>query len=96
MKVLAFEKEVPGATDKDYATHLKAESIKVWELYQADVIREVYFRRDLPAAVLVLECTGLPEAEQILSTMPLVKEGLITFELVPLRPYPGFERLFAD
>jgi len=29
-----------------------------------------------------------------LNTLPLVKEGLITFELIPLKAYPGFERLF--
>jgi len=25
-----------------------------------------------------------------------VKAGLIEFEIIPLRPYPGFARLFAD
>jgi len=25
-----------------------------------------------------------------------VKEGLITFEVIPLKAYPGFSRLFAN
>ena len=29
-----------------------------------------------------------------LGALPLVKAGLIEFELIPLRPYPGLERLF--
>ena len=29
-----------------------------------------------------------------LDTLPLVRAGLITFELVPLAPYPGLARLF--
>ena len=26
---------------------------------------------------------------------PLVEQGLIDFEVIPLAPYPGFSRLFA-
>ena len=28
--------------------------------------------------------------------MPLVQAGLISFECIPLKPYPGFARLFKD
>jgi len=45
--------------------------------------------------VLVLECPGADEAGRALETLPLVERGLIAFELIPLRPYPGFGRLFA-
>jgi hypothetical protein len=31
-----------------------------------------------------------------LDTLPLVREKLIGFELIPLMAYPGFARLFAD
>ena len=37
----------------------------------------------------------MDEAEGLLDTLPLVKEGLIEFEVIPLAPYPGFERLFG-
>jgi len=32
----------------------------------------------------------------VLATLPLVKEGLITFEIIPLAAYPGFSRLFEN
>jgi len=67
----------------------------VWELYQSGVLRELYFRQDKDSAVLILECTDINEAEEILNTLPLVKEGLISFDIIPLVPYPGFSRLFA-
>jgi hypothetical protein len=35
------------------------------------------------------------EAKKILETLPLVKENLIEFEIIPLIPYPGFARLFT-
>ena len=66
----------------------------MWELQQAGVLRELYFRQDEDSAVLMLECTDTIEAEKILNTLPLVEEGLITFDIIPLVPYPGFSRLF--
>lgn len=94
MKILALEHELPGLTDADFAPHLKAEALHAWQLYQQDVLRELYFRRDRHEAVLVLECRDLAEAEAALNTLPLVQQRLITFELIPLAPYPGFARLF--
>jgi len=58
------------------------------------VIRELYFQVDEPAAVLVLECSDPAEAETALASLPMVAAGLIRFEMLPLRAYPGFARLF--
>jgi hypothetical protein len=93
MKILAVEHELPGATSEQFQAWLKEEALAVWRLHQADVIRELYFRADRNMAVLVLECEGVAEAEAVLAALPLVKAGLITFELIPLIPYPGFSRL---
>ncbi len=95
MKILAIEKQAPGVTAEQFKSHLRAEALGVWELYQADVFRELYFRADRSDAVLVLECSDIEEARRVLDTLPLVREGLVTFDLIPLRPYPGFARLFA-
>lgn len=96
MKILAIEKEIPGLTAEHFKPHAKAEAAQVWELYQAGILRELYFRQDRTEAVLMLECANVDEANEILNTLPLVKEGLITFEVIPLGPYPGFARLFAE
>lgn len=95
MKILAIEKELPGGTPELFQKHGKAEAQHAWELYQQGVIRELYFRQDRSEAVLILECEDVAAAEIMLQTLPLVKAGLITFELIPLKAYPGFERLFA-
>ncbi len=95
MKILAMEKELPGATAGDFRRHLKAEAARVWELYQAGIFRELYFRQDRSEAVLILECESVQEAQKVLGRLPLVREGLIAFDLVPLIPYPGFARLFT-
>ena len=95
MKILALEQELPGHTEDDFSPYLKAEAERVWALYQEGLIRELYFRADRNEAVLVLECASLDEARAALDSLPLVRAGLIDFELIPLRPYPGFSRLFA-
>jgi muconolactone delta-isomerase len=95
MKFLAVEKEMPAAQSADFAPHLQAEARRAWDLCQAGLIREMYFRQDRDEAVLILECDSFDEARQILDSLPLVQAGLIDFECIPLKPYPGFARLFA-
>ncbi|MEW6264959.1 MAG: superoxide dismutase [Thermodesulfobacteriota bacterium] len=95
MKILAIERDLPNAQPDDFKNHLRAEAVRVWELQQADVLREIYFRQDRSEAVLILECADIKEARRILDTLPLVQAGLIAFDLIPLKPYPGLSRLFA-
>jgi muconolactone delta-isomerase len=96
MKVLAIERSVPGVSDANFTDELlREEASKAWELHMSGDIRELYFRSDEDAAVLVLECEDAAQAKSILSRLPLVQRGLIDFELIPLKSYPGFERLFA-
>ena len=96
MKLLALERDVPGVEAALFTQEiLRAEALRAWELHQAGVIRELYFRADAHAAVLVLECADAAEAEATLAGLPLVAAGLITLEVIPLAAYPGFARLFA-
>ena len=87
---------MPGVTEDAFRPYRKEEAARVWELYQAGTFRELYFRQDEPSAVLILECANIEEAFGLLDTLPLVREGLITFDVIPLVPYPGLARLFGD
>jgi len=96
LKIIAIEKEVLGLTSADFQPHLEAEARLAGELTQSGVIREMHFRTDAYEAVLILECADEQEARDVLATLPLVKEGLISFEVIGLRPYDGFSRLFVE
>lgn len=97
MKIIAIETELPGVTSEKFTPEiLKAEAEKAWQLQQAGIIREIYFQKEQHIAVLILECADETEAEKYLSTLPLVKEQLISFKLFPLVPYDGYSRLFSD
>ncbi|HYO44011.1 MAG TPA: hypothetical protein VES19_12500 [Candidatus Limnocylindrales bacterium] len=72
-----------------------AEASRTWELYRAGVIREMSWRDDRNDVVLVLEAADTAAAEAVLSTLPLVEAGAISFQVLGLRPYDGWQRLFA-
>lgn len=95
MKILAIEKPAPESSDDQFAAFHRQEANRVWELYRSGVIREVYFRMDRQEAVLILECNDLEEGSRVLESLPLVANRLISFDVIPLAPYTGFERLFA-
>jgi predicted aconitase with swiveling domain len=60
------------------------------------VIREIHFREDRSQAVILLEAESTAQGQAVLGQLPLVKAGLIEFEVIGLRPYPGFARLFKS
>jgi muconolactone delta-isomerase len=95
MKLLALERPVAGVAKESFTPELmRTEARRAWELHQAGAIRELYFRADREEAVLVLEAADVAEARKTLGELPLVRARLIDFDLVPLRSYPGFARLF--
>jgi len=94
MKILAFEYRLPGVTDESFSQYANAETLRIWELHQQGIIRELHFRSDCNEVVLTLECENVESARQALKTLPSGRERLIYFELIPLRTYTGFEQLF--
>ncbi len=95
MKILAIEHELPNIANDEFHQHARAEAWRVWELHQQGMIREMYFRADRNQAVLILECADVEAAREALETLPFVEQKLIAFDLIPLKAYPGFARLFA-
>jgi muconolactone delta-isomerase len=100
LKILAIEKEIADISSDEararaYEPHLKAEAFRVWDLYKSGVFREIYFDQHKHTAVIIMECEDVEEAEDHLKTLPLVKEGLIDFDIIALEPYSGFSRLFV-
>jgi hypothetical protein len=95
MKILALEREVEGAAPGQFQAYLAEEAARAYELYELGIFRELYFNSDLHTAVLVLECRDVVEARGVIDSLPLVRAGLIAFDLIPLAPYSGFARLFS-
>lgn len=94
MKLLAFEREIEGITKEEFVPYLNQEAEKVWEYHKNGIIREISFTKESHEAVIILECEDKSAAEALLNELPLVKNGLIKFDVIELIPYNGFERLF--
>ncbi|MCE2772274.1 MAG: superoxide dismutase [Bacteroidetes bacterium] len=93
MKILAIDKILPSATEENIRGVVIREALHVWMLQTKEIIREVYFRKDRPGTVLVLECADTEEARRILDTFPLVRAGVVGFDIIPLGHFVPFGTL---
>jgi hypothetical protein len=95
MKLLALGRARDGAdTREQIARHAKEEMQRLWELYRAGTVREMYSPTG-PGAVLVLETAARINAVEVLEGLPLVKAGVVEFEVIELHPFAAFQILFA-
>ena len=60
LKVLALGRDTAPADDPRFPEVRPAEARRRWELYQQDVIREIYFRADRPTGRTGSWCSRLP------------------------------------
>ncbi|MBE0551600.1 MAG: hypothetical protein IH619_04395 [Ignavibacterium sp.] len=92
MKVLAIETELKSIEEDTKSSLLKEEVQVVLALYNKGFIKEIYFNEE-HCAVIILECESIKSAKDALSKLPLVSKGYISFKVMGLNPYTGFERL---
>lgn len=91
MKLLAVETELKLIGDEVKTDLLKEEAVIVLDLHNNGFIKEIYFN-DEHCAVIILECESMESAKDALSKLPLVRKGYISFKIMELNPYTGFER----
>jgi len=96
MQILAIDKITEGVTTDILMPHLSQELTATLKLYLKGIIRTFYFRKDRPGVVFILECETVPEAKEILSTLPMVKVNLLDFDLIPIGPLMPLERLLPQ
>lgn len=92
MKLLVIEKELKNIDLKEISEILVDEAKIVFELYIKDIIREIYFNEN-HCAVIILECESIEQSKEYLNLLSLVQKEYITFEIMELNPYTGFDRL---
>lgn len=87
IRILALDRILPGAKEERLKTLLPEEAKAVLNLYLSGVIHDWWFRQDRPGAVFLLEAHSVDDARRILGQLPLAREGLIDYDLVPVGPY---------
>jgi len=73
---------------------LDAQLRATWRLHKHAAVRSIEELADAPGAVITMECADLAAAFALIEPLPLVQAGLVSMDLLPLRPYVGWERLF--
>ena len=94
MKVLAIIDVAADVKLEHLVSRLEEELRSSWRLFAADVLREAYVTQMPTRVVFVLEADDIRRAEEQLRTLPLVAEGLLKPELVELRPFLNWSKLF--
>jgi len=95
MKILVLPKAIEGVSREEMLQHAPEEIHAVWELYKQGICREFYSRVDEQGrVVLVLESASADAARDALATLPFVRLHLIDFDVIPLAPFAGLERMF--
>lgn len=95
MKILALEKQIKTVNWENEQETLIEEAKSVYNLFLRGHLREIYFTES-HNVVLILECENKDIAVDLLGELPLVKNKIVEFELIELKPYTGLSRLFKD
>lgn len=95
MQFVAILRVSPHASEEQQATLRAPEAAEVWKLMQEDVLRSIHFIPG-PGALLHLEAKDDAEARAHINGMPMVRAGIVSVELLPLKPFSGLEVLFAS
>jgi len=70
---------------------IEAEGQRVRELYSAGVIRNIWRRKDMPGAAILMEAASEDEVRAAAASLPLARRDMLEVVVVTqLDPYPGF------
>ena len=101
MQVIAILRTLPTTTPAHLASLVKPEAEAVWAMHLNGALRSVHFIQSPGAAhpegvTLMLEVESTDVAESLIATLPMVAEGLITTQILPLAPFSDYGALFAN
>ena len=91
---LVITHDKPNVNWNEQEQLLKQEAKVLWDLQKKNIIRNIWFTKNTREAILIIEEKDSIRTKEIIDTFPLVKEGLITYAIVELVAYDGYERLF--
>jgi hypothetical protein len=94
MRIIAYDRFMPGVTLQTITPFLPDEVANVWRLWKAGIVRENYARADEPGVVIVFELDSVEEARRYTDDFPLSKAGYLEWFFIPLTVPLPIESLF--
>lgn len=95
MQFVALSRRLPGTTPEQLAAHAAAEAWAAHQLLVEGTVRSIHMCPDRPGSLVTLECASLADAQAALARLPMVRDGLIAFDVSRLVPYTGYAALFS-
>jgi len=92
MKVMAIASFTPSFTPERLQPHMHSEVPATLKLYLEGKIEQFWFR-DKAGPIFLMNVESIEQAKAALATLPLVKEQLFTYELMPVGPLMPLGRL---
>ncbi len=93
MQILAIERFTDDRYAKNAKAYLRKNDRYILECHKRGIIQAYWSRGDRAGTVLMLEVDSLESVKKVLKSMPLVKKGIVTYNLVPLEPYQAQQML---
>lgn len=72
------------------------EAERVWQLYEAGTLTEIYLADDRSGAVVVLRTTDHDEAASVIESLPMVQAGALKPRYLGLVPWPEMTRMLDE
>ena len=91
---LVITHDKPNVNWKEQEQILMHEAKVLWNLQKKGIIRSIWFTKNTREAILIIEAEDIIRTKKIVDTFPLVEKGLITFDIIELEAYDGYERIF--
>jgi len=92
MKIMAIAAPTPALTPERLKPHMATEVPATLKLYLEGKIEQFWFRDKL-GPIFLMNVESVEQAKEALATLPLVKEQLFTYELMPVGPLLPLGRL---
>ena len=96
MQVLVIVRIKPGTPVEQALPFVTLEAAQAWEFYASEQIRQMYYIADRGGAVMLWEGESVESVTQEVNKLPMVKQGILDCEILPLKPYIGYASLFAQ
>jgi len=81
----------PGVTRERFIAYIRDEQDhQSWELVRKGIIQQWLWKTgDEPGLVVLMNCADAEEVRRLVDAAPIVADGILTFEVDPVDPFPN-------
>ncbi|MEO0593468.1 MAG: hypothetical protein AAFZ38_07810 [Myxococcota bacterium] len=72
------------------------EADRVWELYEAGILTEIFLFADMSGAVILLDTETEGEAADAIESLPMVREKILAPDIRPMTVWPEMRRMLTE